>query len=361
MRSSEENLPGRAEENAISVGEIGDMLPRLLEEHDFSGTALVRIGKQSVSMQRGEAHRGFHVPVNGRTRFDCASVTKLFTAAAALQLVGQGRFALDTPICDLADLAGTKIPRDVTVLHLLNHTSGIADDADEEAGEDYADLFKASPNYAIRECRDFLPNFAYKEPNFAVGTDVRYCNCSFVLLGLAIEKASGLAYREYVRQNIFVPAGMHGADFLAMDGVNENFAEGYTDGGTRKNIYSYPPIGTPDGGACVTAQDLCLFFDAVKGGRLLPSDLSAFFLRPNSPVSRPFDWNGTECTWRTGCALEFVEKDGKIRYMYKEGVNAGVSAIVSYHPEQDALIALLSNNEANVWTIHDALRDRIHR
>ncbi len=134
-------------------------------------------------------------------------MTKVFTAVAILQLVEQGKLKLDDKIVNLIDLEGTKIPKDVTVHQLLNHTSGIADDADEEAGEDYAALFINSPNYAIRECKDFLKNFAYKEPNFKAGSNVRYCNCSFILLGIAIEKITGMKYQSYVTEHIFKKDG----------------------------------------------------------------------------------------------------------------------------------------------------------
>ena len=73
----------------------------------------------------------------------------------------QGKLKLTDCITAIIDLEGTQIPADVTIEHLLRHTSGIADDADEEAGEEYSDLFINSPNYAIRECRDFLKNFAF--------------------------------------------------------------------------------------------------------------------------------------------------------------------------------------------------------
>ncbi|MCU6340309.1 beta-lactamase family protein, partial [Enterobacter quasiroggenkampii] len=107
-----------------------------------------------------------------------------FTAVAILQLVDRGKLRLDDCITDIIDLTGTKIPTDVTITHLLTHTSGIADDADEELGEIYEELFISKPNYSIRNCIDFIPQFAYKDPKFKAGTDVSYNNCAFVLLGL---------------------------------------------------------------------------------------------------------------------------------------------------------------------------------
>lgn len=74
-----------------------------------------------------------------------ASITKLFTAVAVLQLVEQGKLRLDDRITEVIDLSGTEIPGDVTVEQLLNHTSGIADDADEEAGEITQRCFWTAP------------------------------------------------------------------------------------------------------------------------------------------------------------------------------------------------------------------------
>src|SRR5205085_4754387 len=151
---------------------------------------------------------------------------KLFTSVAILQLIDQGLLAFDTQVVDFLGLQDTAISHDVIVYHLLTHTSGIADDADEESGEDYADIWKTRANYAVLETVDFLPQFAYKPPNFPPGQGCRYCNCGYVLLGLPIEKASGLSYRVYVRQHIFAPAEMLHCDFLRMDLTYEDVAEG---------------------------------------------------------------------------------------------------------------------------------------
>src|SRR5258708_19708934 len=186
-------------------------------------------------------------------RFDTASVTKLFTAVATLQLIDRGLLDFDAPVTDLLGLKETAIWRAVNVFQLLPHTSGIADDAEEESGEVYADLWKTRANYAVTETADFLPQFAHKPPNFPPGQGCRYCNCGYVLLGLLIEQASGLSYRDYVRQHIFAPAAMLHADFLRMDLTYDDVAEGcdplHDAHGTlvpwKKNIYAYPPSTCP--------------------------------------------------------------------------------------------------------------------
>ena len=102
-------------------------------------------------------------------------------------------------------IAGTRIPDEVRVEHCLTHTSGIGDDADEESGESYEALFRDRPNYAIRETADFLPQFVQR-PHFVPGEGVRYNNVSWVLLGLMIERATGVTYRDYI-QAVHLPTG----------------------------------------------------------------------------------------------------------------------------------------------------------
>ena len=64
-------------------------------------------------------------------------------------------------------------------------------------------MFVDSPNYAIRENKDFLKNFVHKEPNFRAGEKIYYNNCAFILLGLVIDKITKQSYREFITEEIF--------------------------------------------------------------------------------------------------------------------------------------------------------------
>ncbi|MFQ5616372.1 MAG: serine hydrolase domain-containing protein [Anaerolineales bacterium] len=241
----------------------------------------------------------------------------------------------------------------MNVFHLLTHTSGIGDDCEEEDGENYEDLWKTKPNYSVTTAADFLPQFIHKPPNFPPGQGCRYCNCSFVLLGLMIEKATGMTYRDYVRQNIFARAGMVHSDFFRMDRVHENVAEGCDpirdeDGNVvdwKKNIYSFPPIGSPDSGAYVTAYDLDRFLWAVKAGELLSPELTGAFLTPQVHYCEKDNW-----TMMYGYGLWFyVDKSDKVVCYQKEGINAGVSGLIRHFPAQDINVVILSNMVGGVW------------
>jgi CubicO group peptidase (beta-lactamase class C family) len=160
----------------ISPAELDRYFQQRTEQNSFSGVVLIAQGSSRLfTGAYGYASRSWKVPNILTMRFDSASVTKLFTSVATLQLIDRGLLAIDTPVIDFLGLQDTAISSAVNVFHLLAHTSGIADDADEEIGEDYADIWKTRANYAVLETVDFLPQFAYKPPNFPPGQGCRYC------------------------------------------------------------------------------------------------------------------------------------------------------------------------------------------
>ncbi|HYI26148.1 MAG TPA: serine hydrolase domain-containing protein [Thermomicrobiales bacterium] len=342
---------------------LHQVVERYVDSGEFTGSVLVRRGEETLLAEaRGFAHRGFAVPNTVDTRFDIASVTKIFTAVAVMQLVERGAIALDTPVMPYLGITGTKISDAVTVFHCLTHTSGIADDADEEAGEEYELLFVDKPNYSIRETRDFLPQFVDKEPNFPPGEGVRYNNVAYVLLGLVIEQASGIPYRDYVRQHVFERARMTGADFCAMDGIHAHLAEHYKkiehdDGRVewRKNIYSYPPIGSPDGGATVAVADLDRFLRALANAELLSRESSDLVMHPHAKYQDLDD--GTE--WISFGFEVVIDRDGNAVRVCKDGWNAGVSSMAAWYPQTGMTVVILANQNCNVWRILGDLESAI--
>ena len=273
------------------------------------------------------------------TRFDTASITKLFTSVSVLQQVAAGRLDLDASIHEYVDLDGTTISSRVTLRHLLTHTSGIADDADEEDGEVYADLFVDKPCYAITETRHFLPQFAHKPPRADPGVTARYCNAGFVLAGLALEAVAKETYRAYVQREVFERAKMTGAGFFDRRDAVPGVAEGWdrVDGRWKANIFSYPPIGSPDGGAHATGSDLLAFLDALRADRLLPPELTEVFFTPQVRHDERTEY---------GFGLEFRGPT-----FYKEGSNAGVSANLIHHGATEVDAVVLSNTEDGAWPI----------
>lgn len=345
---------------------LDQYLKELETQHKYSGVVLITQGRsQLFAGAYGHASRAWKIKNSLDMRFDTASITKLFTAVAILQLIDQDLLSFDTGVVEFLELKDTSISKEVNVYHLLTHTSGIGDDCEEEDGEIYEDLWKTRPNYSVTTTSDFLPQFIHKPANFPPGLGCRYCNCSFVLLGLIIEKVSGTSYRDYVRQNIFTRSGMAHSEFLRMDHVYDNVAEGsdpiLDKGGNligwKKNIYSFPPIGSPDSGAYVTAGDLDRFLRTVQNGRLLSPKLTEEFLTPKVFYRSKEDW-----TMMYGYGLWFyIDQAGEVVCYQKEGINAGASGLIRYFPEQDINVVLLSTMEDGVWEpvriIHQMVTD----
>ena len=321
-----------------------DGFDELLRATDYTGVVLLRRGPDEIfSGAYGLASPRWGIPNTMDMRFDTASITKLFTAVAVLRLAGQNRLDLDASIHEYVDLADTTIPPAVTLRRLLTHTSGIADDADEEAGEDYADLWIDKPSYSVTETRDFLPQCTSGSPNFPPGEGHRYCNCAFILAGLAVEHATETSFREYVVEHVFGPAGMTRSGFFDKRDAEPDVAEGFDprpDGRLEANIFKYPSIGSPDGGAHVTAGDLLRFVDALRKGVLLTPDFTEAFFIPQLTFA---DGAGQ------GFGLEFKED-----MWWKEGINAGVSGILRHWGEAEGPGVdgvALSNTEAGAWPV----------
>ncbi len=364
-----------------SFSALDDHFRQAAARDELSGVVLVaQDGGTLFEGAYGVASRRWNVPVQVSTRFDVASVTKLFTSVAVLQQVAVGTLDLDASIHDHVDLDGTAIPREVTLRHLLTHTSGIADDADEEAGESYEALWVDTPNYSVTQTADFLPQFVHKTPTFPVGEGCRYCNVGYVLAGLALEHATGATYRDYVREHVFARAGMTSSGFFDMRDAVPDVAEGWEpvhapvpDGGVtdsaaragrgdapaivgwRQNIYSYPPVGSPDGGAHVTAADLVRFLDAVRAGELLPPDLTSAFLTPQAlhhEVAGAGPGETAALHHAFGLEIE-TTADGTVRSFSKDGINTGASAIVRFYPGRDnepgVTLAVVANSEDGAW------------
>lgn len=213
---------------------IRQFLQQLSDADEFSGVVSVSQGASEVVTEAfGWANRAFRVPNTRDTVFAHASVTKMFTGVAVLQLIEQGRVALDTCVVKALGLENRAISPDVTVHHLLSHTSGIADYFEGDHDALLEQLIAGLPRGCLSDVASFLPLLADKPGHRAPGTQFEYCNAGYILLGLLIERASGLSYFDYIRQNIFVRASMADADFIPFDVVRERVAEGYIPDGAR--------------------------------------------------------------------------------------------------------------------------------
>jgi CubicO group peptidase (beta-lactamase class C family) len=202
-------------------------------ERDFSGIAAVhRAGIPEFAGCYGLANRSDEVPMRPGTRFALASVSKMFTAAAVASLVRDGRVGFGTPVAEVLppERRPATLRPDVTVHHLLSHTSGIADYAEEEDEDaDYAALWVDRPVSAMLRPADFLPMFGDLPPYRPPGGRWQYSNAGYIVLAQIVEELTGREFPAAVAERVFGPAGMSSSGYFRTDDVRPDVAVGYLE------------------------------------------------------------------------------------------------------------------------------------
>jgi CubicO group peptidase (beta-lactamase class C family) len=252
-----------------AVQELKAQVQKLADADAFSGVVLLaKDGKPILLSAWGEANKDFGAPNRADTKFNLGSMNKMFTAVATLQLVERGRLSLDDSLSKfLPDFPNKDAAEKIRVKHLLSHTSGL--------GSYFNQKFEESSRARWRTVDQMLELAKDEKPQFEPGEKWAYSNTGFLVLGKVIEKVTGQDYYDYVRDNVYRPAGMTATDCYELDRVNPNLAVGYQgnfgkDGVVwRNNLFEHVIRGGPAGGGYSTAEDLLRFDRALRGGKLL--------------------------------------------------------------------------------------------
>jgi CubicO group peptidase (beta-lactamase class C family) len=210
-------------------------------------------------------------PVTPNTRFAVASVTKPITAVGIMLLVQDGKVELDAPVSRYLTEAPAAWSA-MTVRHLLNHTSGLPEIGYGWAERDNQDREELVRMIGLDRPTEQRYRIALQDTLwFAPGTDWVYSDVGYFLLGVITERASGMSWRNFIRERIFLPLGMT-ASYVS-DGwtIYRDEARGYTiRDGTLANIRRVWSPETPsDWGIFSNVADLARFDAALNTDRLL--------------------------------------------------------------------------------------------
>lgn len=313
--------------------QLGAFIDRIAKEGRFSGTALLeKDGKVLLTRAVGVANRDFDAPVRLDTRFNLGSMNKMFTGVACMQLVQQGKLSLEDPISKYLD--DTWLPKvdktKVRVKHLLTHTSGL--------GSYFNEVYDRSSRLLFRNVVDYKPLVADETLKFEPGTKTAYSNTGMLIAGAVIEKASGMDYFEYVRRNIYIPAGMTRSDSYELDRVNPSLAVGYemrmTAAGPiwRNNIFDHVLRGGPAGGGYSTVEDLDRFANALRAGTLLDAASRDELLKARPEIASP--------NYGLGFGVDQTPLGKRVGH---SGGFLGISANLDIFLEAGWTVAVLSN------------------
>jgi CubicO group peptidase (beta-lactamase class C family) len=296
--------------------------------------AVVRGNDTLLLKGYGKADVEWNIAMPADAVFEIGSVTKQFTAVALLQLRDEGKLSLDDDITKWLpdfDSRGNKL----TLRRLLDHTSGIKGitEMPEFGNLSMNNRFPRDSAYALIKRYPF---------EFATGEAQIYNNSAFWLLGLVVEKASGMTYEDYVEKKLFEPLGMKRSMYCNSAENIERRAHGYQvqNGVIRRapmNVHTWPFSA---GSLCSTAGDLVIWLKALHGGKVLSAKSYAEMMTPSKLN------DGTPLRYGMGIA---VGKDIRsLNFIGHGGGIAGFTSEATWYPDAQVAIVVLMNSNGNI-------------
>lgn len=321
------------------------VLDRFEERGVFSGVVLVaKNGKIVFHDAYGWANREAAIPATVNTKFNLASLNKMFTAVAIAQLCEKGVLSYEEPIGKF--LGPEWIPIDigekVKIKHLLSHTSGIG-------GDDFNITYvEEAVARGFTQIDDYKVFTVDADLNFEPGDKYEYSNLGYHLLGAIIEKVSGEAYYAYIRSHVFGPAEMTGAELCQSDKTVPDLAIGYEkvcESDTivfKDNRSRIPMKATPAGLGYATASDLLQFAQAMRRNILVTSETREILFAPKVELNSP----------RYGFGFRVRSVDGR-RTVSHTGGYIGINNSFSMGLDDGETVIILSNLDLLSGTVCD--------
>lgn len=291
--------PGRVLRRATErVANIDSLVRAEMDRQRIPGVAVAVVRGDDVQVRGyGYANVEHMVPATDRTIFQSGSLGKMFTAAAVMLQVEDGRLSLSDPVTKFFANAPPGW-RHITIRHLLTHTSGIPDYTTES--------FDYRRDYTENE----LVKLAFAQPlEFPAGARWNYSNTGYALLGFIVGKVAGKHYGDVLAERVFQPLGMTTARVITESEIVANRAAGYrlVNGQLRNQEWVAPQLNTTaDGSLYFSLRDLLAWDAAVRKRSILKPESWAEILRParlNSGRTYPYGF-GWAIDTRGGRAVQ---------------------------------------------------------
>jgi CubicO group peptidase (beta-lactamase class C family) len=317
----------RARESAISSHIDAIVNAQIKPNEPGAAVAVVQHDKIVHSKGYGLANVEWNIPIKPDTVFRIASITKQFTAVAIMMLVEQGKLKVEDSLTKyLPDFPTSG--HEVTIHHLLNHTSGIKS---YTSVPDIMEMLKKD-----RTPPEIVDLFKEKPFDFKPGARFAYNNSGYILLGMIIEKASGMSYADFIEKNIFAPLGMKQSRYLHHDPIVPRRASGYSQNESGFINAPYISMSVPyaAGSLGSTVHDLVLWDQALRRNKLIKAKTWAKMLKPtklNDGSTSPYGYG-----WDTGMY------HGHRAACHSGGIN-GFSTNMIHFPDARTMVVVLCN------------------
>ncbi len=307
-------------ENNVPATNIGIYIPEKLDWTASVGKANTKAGDD----------------VKLADRFRIGSISKTFTATAILKLVDEGKLSLDDAISKY--VAGVPNGDSITIRHLANMTSGLFNYTEDKK---FQKELEKNPNRMWRPEELLAISFS-KKLMFEPGNGWHYCNTNFVLLGLVVEKLSGVSLHEYIANEILSPNGMSNTFSLADFSLPEPRAHGYTQYSPKGKILDVTDNNSSWGYA---TGHMVSDFEDLKRWAVLIGKGELYSESSNKARMTWVKPKGAPDSKRYGLGLG--NNNGWLMHM---GTMPGYNAIFAYHPKYDATFVVLVNSDMDVKT-----------
>ena len=309
----------------------------------FSGAVLVaKDDKVILQYTSGYANKEKQILNDITTEFNLGSANKMFTGIAIAQLAESGKLSFqDTVGKYIPNYPNKAVAEKVTIHQLLTHTSGLGHYLNEKFMEERTKL---------KTIDDFIALFVDEPLLFEPGEKCSYSANGYTLLGKIIEVISGQTYYDYVRENIFLKAGMLNTDSYEIDpkDLKSDIAIGYTrradiqgnmrkDGDRIDNLWINLVKGEAGGGGYSTCPDLLIFSLSLMGNKLLSPEMT-------KTVLTPYVFEGTKDgqSKNEGYGFQVWDING-IRRIGHPGKFAGVNVRFDVYPDLGYTVIVLAN------------------
>ncbi|MFY8297472.1 serine hydrolase domain-containing protein [Pseudoalteromonas sp. SS15] len=317
--------------NQIKSKEIDKLLTRYHQLEQFNGVALIS-HKGKVLLKKGYGKANFEWDINHTVegKFKIASITKQFTAMLILQLVEQKKLKLDEKLIEYYPGYRADTGSKITIRQLLNHTSGLGNFF-------HLDGYKAVEARNPYTLDEFISKFCSEDLNFEPGTQFRYSNAGYTILGKVIEQVTGKSYSEVLTQQILKPLNMNNSGFNQQYSVLNNRVTGYERLLNRLEHASHIDMSVPfsAGSMYSTAMDLYLWDRGLAENKILSKPLTTVLYQVTKHRNYAAGWlvdNYPE------------ERFGKpLTRVHHGGMIPGFNANISRELEDDTLVVLLDN------------------
>ena len=330
------------------------------------GTVLIMKG-DSVLYQNswGIADTELNTKIDANTFFNIASVSKQFTAVAIMKLHEEGKLDIYKSIYDVAPSVNKFLPKkakpfsDIRVIDLMAHSSGIPD---ARPRSDRNFTLTATDMESLQYMKDL------KELNFTPGTEYEYMNPTFQLLYVMIEAASGMPFEQYMREQIFTPAGMEETLYFQADREIPRMAHGYVteddDAPAETKQFRQYDYGEEtffatkaDGGISTSINEFVQWEKALRNNLFMSEKMTAEAHGPVTKItgSTFSDYqNRPNTSYGYGWFIE--DNPGMPRKVYHTGDNGGFQIYAGRFPEKEVLMLVFENrNDHSRWKMVEKL------